>query len=197
MIWDLLEWLQLANQSVLQAVAVAKKPNDLIFILYLLSFKKSWHFAMAFLFCVLLTDTNFFGLLNNLEYREYGTLFYLAISLTWSLAVSSQIKPKMNKSLAFWCSIMMLFLLLMAWDSWHNYDTETYIYSNYESIIVCIHAGIILSLYRPSAIINLLVDNIRRHCDRILRSYSVQFICYTVSQYKQVLAKKWVAMTIL
>lgn len=182
MIWDLLEWLQLTNQSAL-VQAIAKNQNNLIFILYLLSFRKSWHFAAAFLFCVLLTDTNFFGLLNNLEYREYGTLFYLAISLTWSLAVSSQIKPKMNKSLAFWCSIMMLFLLLMAWDSWHNYDTETYIYNNYESIIMCIHLGIVLSFYRPSAAITLLADFFRRCRDRLLRNYTVQFICYTVKNF--------------
>lgn len=183
MIWDLLEWLHLTNQSALQAVVVARKPSNLIFILYLLSFKKSWHFAMAFLLCNILTSANFFGLLNNLEYREYGTLFYLAISLTWSLAVSSQIKPKMNKSLAFWCSIMMLFLLLMAWDSWHNYDTETYIYNNYESIIMCIHLGIVLSFYRPSAAISLLADFFRRCRDRLLRNYTVQFICYTVKNF--------------
>lgn len=182
MIWDLLEWLQLTNQSAL-VQAIAKNQNNLIFILYLLSFKKSWHFAMAFLLCEVIANVNFFGLLNNLEYREYGTLFYLAISLTWSLAVSSQIKPKMNKSLAFWCSIMMLFLLLMAWDSWHNYDTETYIYNNYESIIMCIHLGIVLSFYRPSAAITLLADFFRRCSDRLLRNYTVQFICYTVKNF--------------
>ena len=183
MIWDLLEWLQLTNQNALLKVVILKNQNNLIFILYLLSFKKSWHFAMAFLLCNILTSANFFGLLNNLEYREYGALFYLAISLTWSLAVSSQIKPKMNKSLAFWCSIMMLFLLLMAWDSWHNYDTETYIYNNYESIIMCIHLGIVLSFYRPSAAITLLADFFRRCRDRLLRNYTVQFICYTVKNF--------------
>lgn len=182
MIWDLLEWLQLTNQSAL-VQAIAKNQNNLIFILYLLSFRKSWHFAMAFLLCNLLANANFFGLLNNLEYREYGTLFYLAISLTWSMAVSSQIKPKMNKSLAFWCSIMMLLLLLMAWDSWHNYDTETYIYNNYESIIMCIHLGIVLSFYKPSAAITLLADFFRRCRDRLLRNYTVQFICYTVKNF--------------
>jgi hypothetical protein len=138
---------------------------------------------MAFLLCNLLANANFFGLLNNLEYREYGALFYLAISLTWSLAVSSQIKPKMNKSLAFWCSIMTLFLLLMAWDSWHNYDTETYIYNNYESVIMCIHLGIVLSFYRPSAAITLLADFFRRCRNRLLRNYTVQFICYTVKNF--------------
>lgn len=189
MIWDLLEWLHLTNQSALQAVVVARKPSNLIFILYLLSFKKSWHFAMAFLLCNIITSANFFGLLNNLEYREYGTLFYLAISLTWSLAVSSQIKPKMNKSLAFWCSIMMLFLLLMAWDSWHNYDTETYIYRHYENVIVCIHACIILSLYKPRAIINRMVDKFRDLISQLRSSYTMQFICYNLEQCKTFLAK--------
>lgn len=189
MIWDLLEWLQLTNQNALLKVVILKNQNNLIFILYLLSFKKSWHFAMAFSLCNILTSANFFGLLNNLEYREYGTLFYLAISLTWSLAVSSQIKPKMNKSLAFWCSIMMLFLLLMAWDSWHNYDTETYIYRHYENVIVCIHACIILSLYKPRAIINSMVDKFRNLISQLRSSYTVQFICYNLEQYKTFLAK--------
>lgn len=172
MIWDLIEWLQLTSQRDLLQVA-ARSQNSITFILYLLSFIKSWHFAMAFLFCEVVANVNFFGLLNNLEYREYGALFYLAISLTWSLAVSSQIKPKMNKSLAFWCSIMMLFLLLMAWDSWHNYDTETYIYRHYENVIVCIHACIILSLYKPRAIINSMVDKFRDFISQLCSSYTL------------------------
>lgn len=65
MIWDLLEWLQLTNQSAL-VQAIAKNQNNLIFILYLLSFRKSWHFAMAFLLCEIIANVNFFGLLNNL-----------------------------------------------------------------------------------------------------------------------------------
>lgn len=183
MIWDLLEWLHLVDQSVLLKITLNQKTSSLIFILYLVSFKKSWRFAVAFLLCEFLYLKNFFGAFDNLDGNVYAALFYLAISLTWSLAVSSQIKPKMSKSLAFWCSIMMLFLLLMAWDSWHNYDTETYIYNNYESIIMCIHLGIVLSFYRPSAAITLLADFFRRCRDRLLRNYTVQFICYTVKNF--------------
>lgn len=189
MIWDLLEWLHLVDQSVLLKITLNQKTSSLIFILYLVSFKKSWRFAVAFLICEFLYLRNFFGAFDNLDGNVYAALFYLAISLTWSLAVSSQIKPKMNKSLAFWCSIMMLFLLLMAWDSWHNYDTETYIYRHYENVIVCIHACIILSLYKPRAIINSMVDKFRDLISQLRSSYTMQFICYNLEQCKTFLAK--------
>lgn len=194
MLWELLEWLQLANQSVLQAVAVARNPNDLIFILYLLSFKKSWRFAVAFLLCVFLTDTNFMGLFNGLIGKIYGVMFYLAICLTWCITIGSLVKINGNKRLALSCSIMILFLLLMALDSWINANIETFIYSNYSTIIVCIHACIILSFYRPSAFIGLLVGNIRRGCCRCIGSYSLQFIWYTAYNYKTTVAQRWLTL---
>ena len=194
MLWELLEWLQLANQRVLQAVAVARNPNDLIFILYLLSFKKSWRFAVAFLLCVFLTDTNFMGLFNGLSGKIYGVMFYLAICLTWCIANCSLVNINGNKHLALSCIIMITFLLLMALDSWINASTETYIYANHSTIIMFIHVGIVVSLYRPSAFIGLLVGNIRRGCCRCIGSYSLQFIWYTAYNYKATVAQRWLTL---
>ncbi len=186
-----MEWLQLPN---LNAVP-AKRINDLILILYMLSFKRSWLFAMAFVFCNAATEFSFLGFFDSLPQKEYSVCFFLSLCTIWILTIRSQITLNMNRSLAAWCSIMIIFLLTMAWDSWQNADTETFIYSNYATIIVFIHVGIVFSFYRPSATIKLLVDNIRRCGNRLCGNYTVQFICYTVSNYTQIMAQKWLVRT--
>ena len=178
MLEDLLTWLQLLAQSDLLSLRVTRNQSDVVFIAYLLTFKRSWHFAMAFLLCESLSTLNFFTLFNSLSPTNYGIAFYLAICLTWSMAISSQIKPNMNKGLSFYCSIMILFLLFMAWDSWTNATIETYAYENYANIIVCIHACIIASLYKPTAIIDSLVYKFCNTCCYLLNTYTVRFICY-------------------
>jgi len=193
MLWELLEWLQLINQSALPQL-VARNQNNIVFILYLLSFKKSWRFAVAFLLCEVVANTNFMGLFNGLIGKIYGVMFYLAICLTWCIAIGSLVKINGNKRLALSCSIMILFLLLMALDSWINANIETFIYSNYETIIVCIHVGIVVSLYGSSSPVSLLVGNIRRRCRRCVGSYSLQFIWYTANNYKTTVAQRWLTL---
>ena len=178
MLEDLLTWLQLINQSAPQSPLVAINQSNVIFIAYLLTFKRSWYFAAAFLLCESLSRLNFFTLFDSLSPTNYGIAFYLAICLAWSMAISSQIKPNMNKGLSFYCNIMILFLLFMAWDSWTNATIETYAYENYANIIVCIHACIIASLYKPTAIIDAMVYKFRNTCCYLLNTYTVRFICY-------------------
>lgn len=181
MIQESLSWLQLLNQS---EILAAKNASNLVLLAYILSFKRSWRFAMAFLLCMIATDTNFLGQFDTLSPALYGFSFYVTICFVWCVTVKSQINHTQNKSLAFWSSIMISFLLLMALDSVANAETETYIYSNYEAIIVCIHFCIILSLYNIRASIYNLVSKLRSVISIIRGGYAMQFICYNAIKYK-------------
>ena len=158
MIEGLLSWLQLLNQS---ATVEARSVNNIIFIIYLLSFKRSWRFAMAFLLCTFAANTGFGGVFNSLSVPLYDLSYYVTICFIWCVTVKSQINHTTNKSLALSCIIMISFLLVMAWDSYYNAETETFIYSNYEAIILSIHICIILSLYDVATAVSNLVSKLR------------------------------------
>lgn len=184
MIWDLLSWLQLQNQQDLLNLNQSQRLSDLVLICYIVTFKRSWLFAMAFFVCQCLTDVNFLGAFDGLSHDRYGVAFYLTLALVWSVTIKSHINHTKNAALAFWCSTMILFLLYMAWDSLINATIQTYAYTNYESIVVFIHVCIVLSLYKPRTIINSLVHKFCSYGRHILHYHSVQFICYNVMQCK-------------
>ena len=185
MLYEILEWLQLINQSALQnQLQQNQLASNLILLLYVLTMRRSQLFAVAFLLCECLTKSNFLGAFDGLSHERYGMAFYLTLALVWSVTIKSHINHTKNASLAFWCSTMILFLLYMAWDSLINATIQTYAYTNYESIVVFIHVCIVLSLYKPRAIINTLVHKLRSYGRFILNYYSVQFICYNVMQCK-------------
>ena len=185
MLYEILEWLHLTNQLDHQKILVLnQRPSDLIILLYIISFKRSWLFAAAFLLCNALTATNFLGAFDGLSHDRYGMAFYLTLALVWSVTIKSHINHTKNAALAFWCSTMILLLLYMAWDSLINATIQTYAYTNYESIVVFIHVCIVLSLYKPRAIIDSLVHKLCSYGRYILNYYSVQFICYNVMQCK-------------
>lgn len=178
MLEGILTWLQLLAPSDLLNLRLVQSQSNLVFVMYLVTFKRSWHFAMAFIFCELLAMFDLFGLFSELDHKWYGVIFYIAICLTWSMVIVSQIKRTNNNGLAFACSIMILFLMFMAWDSWANADIETYAYKNYANIIVCIHACIIASLYKPGAYIDDMVCKLRNYGISLLHAYIVRLVCY-------------------
>ena len=144
MIQDLLQWAGLLN---LNAAVEARSASSFIFALYLVTFKRSHFFFAAFLVSELLGLGNFFGALDGVSPQTYGAAFFLCYTAIWSVTIKSQVNHTENTALAFWCSIMILFCLFMAWDSYYNADIETFAYTHYASIIMLIHGGIILSLY--------------------------------------------------
>ena len=104
------------------------------------------------------------------------------VSLNISVFTMLQLRNNKSRSLMFWCATMILFLLLMSWDSFINADTETYIYKHYASIVMCIHVCIILSFYRPRSVINGVVDKFRGLMRIILNNYTVQYCWYTITR---------------
>lgn len=184
MLEDFLTWLQLINQSALQnLVATNQTLSNLIFITYLLTIRKSYLFGMAFLLCEVATKINLIPV--ELPLPIYGLTFYCAILLTWLMVAGLHIAQTDNKNTLIACVIMILFLLLMAWDSYINAYTETFIWRYYANIIVCIHVCIIVSLYRNRFVFTGLVDKLSHL--RAIFSFNVCYLYfwYTVKKINQ------------
>lgn len=182
MIWELLQWLHLANLTVQNQQVLNLNLSNLIFIIYLCSFKRSWHFAMAFFICEVLHVNDYYGALDGLAFDVYQLLFYLIMASVWAACIKERARQSNSKSLQAWCCIMITFLILMALDGFFNTYDETYIYTHYESIILCIHVCIVLSLYKPTAIIDALVGKLRNLTRVLLHNYNFDVVWYTFKQ---------------
>lgn len=173
MIEELLTWMQLLNQSDLQNRLLAQNQSNLIFIAYIFTIRKSYLFGAAFLLCEAVTTTGFVP--TTLSPPIYGLVFYCAILLTWISVAGLHIRLTQNKNTLTACAIMLLFLLVMAVDSYVNAYNQTFIYIYYEDIILCIHISIIVSLYRSNDSVNRLVREFNRLrgvlCNNVYRSY--------------------------
>ena len=183
MIEEFLTWLDLINLSALSNPARAQIVSNIIFIAYILTIKRSYIFCTAFLLCELISMSGFIP--TSLTQPIYGLTFFCAILLTWSVISYSHITRTDNKNTLIACVIMILFLLIMVWDSFVNAYNQTFIYTHYENIIVFIHVCIIVSLYRTNDFINSLVGKFSRFV-RILRSNVARaYFCYTVRKINQ------------
>lgn len=182
MIEELLTWLHLLNQSDLQNLLVAPNLSNVIFIAYIVTIRKSYLFGAAFLLCELVTMTGFIP--ESLSQPIYGLSYYCAILSAWLSIAGIHIRLSNNKNTLLCCAIMILFLLLMAWDSYVNAYNQTFIWRNYESIILCIHVFIIVSLYKPRAITNNLVDKFVRTINLLRNNYACLYFWYTIKNWQ-------------
>lgn len=199
MIWEILQWLHLANLQNQQSLSL--NVSNILSALYICSFKRSWHFAVAFFVCEILHLNNMFGIFDEiLELKEYKLkitedaflmidlvavymlLFWLIMASVWAACIKERARQSNNKPLQAWCCIMITFLILMALDGFFNTYDETYIYTHYESIILCIHVCIVISLYKPTTIINFVVGKFRDFARVLLHNYNFDFIWYTFKQ---------------
>ena len=140
MITEFFLWLVQVNLKSLQnQMATNQNLNDLITIVYLCSLKRSWHFAMAFFICDFISVGNYFGLMTSFPVDVYQLLFYFIMCAVWVACIKERARQSNSKSLQVWCCIMITFLLWMGVDRYINTYDETYIYTHYESIILCIH----------------------------------------------------------
>lgn len=202
MITEFFLWLVQVNLKSLQnQLVINQNLSSLISTIYILSFKRSWHFAMAFFVCDALSRSNMFGFLDVLmEVRVlkiditesyaltfdlasvYMLLFYFIMCAVWVACIKERAERSNSKSLQVWCCIMITFLLWMGVDRYISTYDETYIYTHYESIILCIHVCIVLSLYKPAAIINSMVDKLCHLTRVLLHNYNFYVVWYTFRQ---------------
>ena len=182
MIWELITWVLLPSQIVQNLLVLNQNHSSFVLIIYICSFKRSWHFAMAFFITQCLADANYYGALDGLAFDVYQLLFYLIMASVWAACIKERARQSNSKSLQAWCCIMITFLILMALDGFFNTYDETYIYTHYESIILCIHVCIVLSLYKPTAIIDALVGKLRHLTRVLLHNYNFNVVWYTFRQ---------------
>ena len=183
MIEEFLTWVQLISQAVQsQQVLVNQNQSNVIFIAYIVTIRKSYLFGVAFLFCEIMSKIDVIP--SSTGHDIYGLTFYCAILLTWLSVAGLHIRQTSNKNTLICCAIMILFLLTMAWDSYINAYTETFIWRNYENIILLIHVCIIISLYKPRAIIDGLVDKFINAVHLLRNNYACLYFWYTIKNWQ-------------
>tara|TARA_R100000742_G_C4279692_1_gene105448 strand:- start:38535 stop:39104 length:570 start_codon:yes stop_codon:yes gene_type:complete len=183
MIEEFLLWVQLLSQAAQnQQVLVNQSQSNVIFIAYIITIRKSYLFGSAFLFSLIVSISELIP--SNLPSDLHGLVFYCATLLTWLSVASLHIRQTSSKNTLICCAIMILFLLTMAWDSYINAYTETFIWRNYENIILLIHVCIIISLYKPRAIIDGLVDKFINAVNLLRNNYACLYFWYTIKNWQ-------------
>lgn len=183
MIEEFLLWVHLISQAVQnQQVLVNQSQSNVIFIAYIITIRKSYLFGMAFLFCDISTMIELTP--DNLPSDLYGLTFYCVTLLTWLSVAILHIRQTSNKNTLICCAIMILFLLTMAWDSYINAYIETFIWRNYENIILLIHVCIIISLYKPRAIIDNMVGKLVHTINLLRNNYARLYFWYTIKNWQ-------------
>tara|TARA_R110002124_G_C8974544_1_gene515806 strand:+ start:42407 stop:42964 length:558 start_codon:yes stop_codon:yes gene_type:complete len=183
MIEELLTWLHLTNLSALQNLLVAQSQSNLIFIAYIVTIRKSYLFGAAFLLCDI---TSMIGIIpESLPQPIYGLSFYCIALISWLSIAGIHIRLSNNKNTLLCCAIMILYLLLMAWDSYVNAYNQTFIWVHYEAIILCIHVSLIVSLYNNRLIIDGLVGKLNGLLSILRPNVYLTYFCYTVRKTNQ------------
>jgi len=183
MIEEFLTWLHLTNLSDLSSPRSAQALSNLIFIAYIVTIRKSYLFGAAFLLCELVTMTGFIP--ESLPQPIYGLTFYCIALTSWLSIAGIHIRLSNNKNTLLCCAIMILFLLLMAWDSYVNAYNQTFIWVHYEAIILCIHVSLIVSLYNNRLIINGMVGKFNSLLSILRSNVYLTYFCYTVRKTNQ------------
>lgn len=183
MIEELLSWLQLTNLSDLQDPLLARSLSNVIFIAYIVTMRKSYLFGAAFLLSESMSVIEIIPI--ELTGEIYGLAYYCIIVVAWLSIAGIHIRLSNNKNTLLCCAIMILFLLLMAWDSYVNAYNQTFIWVHYEAIILCIHVSLIVSLYNNRLIIDGLVGKLNSLFSILRSNVYLTYFCYTVRKTNQ------------
>lgn len=80
----------------------------------------------------------------SFKYTLDDVYFFLMCSCVY--AICARYMRKINESAWVGCVLMSLYSLFYSFDSWVNWDIETWTYTHHESIILIAHAVIMLLL---------------------------------------------------
>lgn len=89
-------------------------------------------FLLAILLSMVVTYTPIYNHLDQVQYHAIFAIIYTPLTYL--------VKLKKTKVA---CCMLGSFQTIMAWDSWANANTETFIWTNYEVIVCLLHALII------------------------------------------------------
>lgn len=155
-LFECLQVNHLSHQNPIPSVSI------FLFLLtcYMVTFKRSKLYALAFLVSEISFSTSYFGLIG---YSDYYGFQLMSLSVSMQCILFSLILSTTNsKSQRIICvMIVTLDLLMVAGYLWGG-DAAKHLYNNYESAVFCLHVCLILSLYKPKPIIDAMVDSVCR-----------------------------------
>lgn len=156
---EYLEWAQAANQ--LNHLNLSISDKSLILIAYFLTWERSKLYALAFLI-VSAFDSAIAPLIITPESKHFGFQYYSLLTSVDCILFAYILSKTNSKSQRIICGMIVTIDVLMAVGYLTGGELALYLYNNYESIVLCLHVCLILSLYKPKPIINAMVDGIRK-----------------------------------
>lgn len=172
-LYGLLEWVQLNEKKAV--LEIVQSASNLLFSLYVISyiFNKKAAFLVAFLLVEIYGNSSISSGLTKPEYyRGYAFLYMVTYWVVFY-------KYHMVKSLVGYV-ILVLFELAMSVDAIYFPDDETYIDTNYTSIIVLIHLYIVATLIDWRLLRAFLGEGLGVMGSWLRINYNLSFIWYTV-----------------
>ena len=189
-IYWILDTCQLLSQPDLQSLNLSQ--SNFILLLYLLTFKRSHIYCAAFVVLEVVGFTGVFGVYNSIfsgENKNFEVMQHATYAIVYLIFVLDPLMQTDRKSLKFICSTIIGLDLAMAIGYLAGGDAALYLYNNYESLVLCLHVLLILSLYKPAAIIDHMAAKFRDFCRSIDHILFFNFFWYTKTNTMRALQK--------
>ena len=166
-LFECLQANHLSHQNPIPSVSV------FLFLLtcYMVTFKRSKLYALAFLVSEIAFSTSYFWLIGYSDYYGFQ-LMSLSVSMQCILFALILITTN-SKSQRIICVMIVTLDVLMAIGYLVGGDAALYLYDNYENIVFCLHVMLILSLYKPKPILRAMED---KFCDFLRAVDSIIFM---------------------
>lgn len=163
------------NELAINLTQTNPSKSNLLLALYLITSKRTSTLGLSFFVAEITGLTYGFWL-----YTE-GYQLYIGSLLITAYFVKIQLDKSKSSSVAFWCLALMCFYGYAAYDAIHFPKTETDFYLVYPSVLLCIHALIIISHYDIRRVLDNMVDKLHSLRGMLLSNYTIKYFCYTVS----------------
>ena len=173
LITEIALWVAQLNQNANELLIRSPSISDLIVVMYSIAFlvNKKGRFIAAFLLCEVFGNTYTYSKVGGYDlFLGYALIYCL---LYWLLHID---KAELKTRCA--CGIMVIFEARMCIDAFYSSEIETYIYTNYEYIVLFIHLYIIATLFPWTRIKSSLVDYCRAVYAMLRYSDGVAYFCY-------------------
>ena len=190
-IYWILDTCQLLSQPTHQNLNLSQ--SNFILLVYLLTFNRSHIYCAAFIILEVIGLTSSFGLYDSFfivgKVTLYEPLQHATYAIVYLIFVLDPIMQTDRKSLKFICSTIIGLDLAMAIGYLAGGDAALYLYNNYESVVLCLHVLLILSLYKPAVIIDHMAAKLRDFCRSIDHILFFNFFWYTKTNTMRALQK--------
>ena len=179
LITEMALWVVQLNQNANGLLTRSPSVSDLIFVMYSIAFlfNRKGRFIAAFLLCEIVGNTYDYSGVGGYDLFLFYAFVYSL--LYWFLHANSE-----ELKIRCACAIMVIFEAVVCVDAIYNSEVETYIYKNYEYIVLFIHLYIIAALLPWSRIKCSLVCYYRAIYTVLRHSDAVAYFCYNCKTHK-------------